>query len=268
MFRYCRVRLLNLAVLVKIMFRFTLRFTLRILALVWLLTMGSYAMAEEERAEEARALEEDRTITVSGTGYAEVAPNRAVVRMSIVARDPALAAAQKQAAEVTNQVLKMTDRLDIPRDQVDTTGASVRADYRWNRDKEEQELRGYIAERQIAVAIKDLDKLGALVEGAVRAGVNQVSPPQLDSSRRQDTYRQALSAAAADAKANAAVLAETLGARLGQVLSINSSVNPPQPPQPLLNVRAMSADAGAVESYNAADLSFNADVSVVFELID
>ena len=231
---------------------------LRFVGLVWLLTMGNYAMAADQV----------RTITVSGTGYAEVEPDRAIVRMSIVARDPVLAAAQKQASEVTNKVLKMTDRLDIPRDQVDTTGASVRADYRWNREKEEQELRGYIAERQIAVVIKDLNKLGALVESAVGAGVNQVSPPQLDSSKRQDTYRQALSTAAADAQANAAVLVETLGAKLGEVMSINASVNAPRPPQPQLNVRAMSADASAVESYNAADLSFNANVSVVFELID
>ena len=60
---------------------------------------------------------------------------------------------------------------------------------------EEQELRGYIAERQLTIEIDDLDKLGALVEGAVAAGVNQVSPPQLDSSKRKETYRQALRAA-------------------------------------------------------------------------
>jgi len=180
-----------------------------------------------------------------------------------------LAAAQKTAANVTNRVLKMTDRMDIDRDQVDTTGASVRPDYRWNREKEEQELRGYIAERQISVEIKDLEKLGAVIEGAVGTGVNQVSPPQLDSSKRKATYRKALRAAAEDAKLNASQLADSLGAKLGNVISVNSGSNAPRPPVPYAaNMRAMAAESDAAESYNAADLSFNATVTVVFELTE
>lgn len=221
--------------------------------------MGVCAMAEEQT----------RTITVNGTGYAEIAPDRATLQMSIVARESTLAAAQKVSADVTNRVLKMTDRMDIDRDQVDTTGASVRPDYRWNREKEQQELRGYIAERQISVEIDDLEKLGAVVEGAIDAGVNQVSPPQLDSSKRKETYRQALHAAAEDAKANAAQLADSLGAGLGHVISINSGSNAPRPPMPYAaGVRSMAVESDASESYNAADLSFNATVTVVFQLID
>jgi uncharacterized protein YggE len=215
------------------------------------------------------AEEQARSITVNGTGFADVEPDRATIRMSIIAREPKRAAAQKRAADVTNRVLKMTDRMDIARDQVDTTGASVRPDYRWNREKEEQELRGYIAERQIAVEIEDLEKLGALVEGAVSAGVNQVSPPQLDSRKRKETYRRALRAAAEDAKANALQLAETLDAKLGHVISINSGANAPRPPVPhAAGLRSMAVESDPAESYNAADLSFNAVVTVVFELTE
>ena len=230
---------------------------LKSLWVVLLLSMSVCVMADEKT----------RTITVNGTGFAEVEPDRATLQVSIIAREPTLDAAQKAAADVTNKVLKMTDRMDIDRDQIDTTGASVRPDYRWNREKEEQELRGYISERQISVEIEDLEKLGAVVEGAVGAGVNQVSPPRLDSSQRKETYRRALRAAAEDAKANALQLADALGAGLGQVISINSRSNEPRPPAPYAaGVRAMAAESDATESYNAADLSFNAAVTVVFEL--
>ena len=232
---------------------------LRSLWAVLLLGMGVCVMADETT----------RTITVNGSGFAEVAPDRVTLRMSIVAREPTLAAAQKVAADVTKRVLEMTDQMDIDRDQVDTTGASVRPDYRWNRDKEEQELRGYIAERQIAVELEDLEKLGAVVEGAVSAGVNQVSPPQLESSKRKETYRRALHVAAEDAKANALQLAKSLGAGLGPVISINSGISAPRPPVPYAGgVRAMAAETDAAESYNPADLSFNATVTVVFELTE
>ncbi|MGB5166293.1 MAG: SIMPL domain-containing protein [Woeseiaceae bacterium] len=220
-------------------------------------------------ATQVMADEQLRTITVNGSGYAEVEPDRASVRMSIVAREKTLDAAQKQAADVSAKVLQMTERLGLKRDKVDTTGASVRPDYRWNRDKEEQELRGYIAERQIHIEIDELEKLGALIEGAVSAGVNQVSPPQLDSSKRKGAYREALRMAAEDARANAAELAKTLDATLGPVLSVNSGSNAPRPPTPYAGrMQAMAADSGAAESYNAADLSFSATVTVVFELAD
>ena len=232
---------------------------LRSLLLILLLSMSVNVVADEQT----------RTITVIGTGSAAVEPDRATLQMSIVARETSVAAAQKAAAEVTSKVLKMADRLDIDRDQVDTTGASVRPDYRWNRETEEQELRGYIAERRISIEIDDLDKLGAAVEGAVAAGVNQVSPPGLDSSQRKETYRQALRAAAADARANAQHLASALGARLGSVITINSGSSEPRPPVPYAaGVRAMAAESDALESYNAADLSFNATVSAVFQLIE
>ena len=232
---------------------------LRTLWVVLLLSLGVNVIADEQT----------RTITVNGTGFAEVEPDRATLQMSIVAREPTLAAAQKAAADVTNRVLKMIDGMGIDRDQVDTTAASVSPDYRWNSETEEQELRGYISERQISVEIEDLEKLGAIVEGAVGAGVNQVSPPRLDSSKRKEMYRQALRAAAEDAKANASQLADALGARLGQVISITSVSNEPRPPVPYAAaVRAMAVESDAIESYNAADLSFSAAVTVVFQLAE
>lgn len=212
------------------------------------------------------AKEEPRTVTVSGTGSATATPDRATVQMSIVAREKTLAAAQEVAATVTERVLSLTDQLDIARNRVDTTGSSVRPDYRWNREREEQELRGFIAERQIRINIRDLNKLGDVVEGAVAAGVNQVSPPQLDSSNRRAAYRQALDAAAKDAHANAAQLAESLDARLGDVLQISSNMQA-SPVNPVMRMAtAQTMDGSAAETYNPAGLDFDVEVTAVFEI--
>jgi len=206
-----------------------------------------------------------RIVSVTGTGQASAVPDRATVQMSIVSRAKELDVAQARAAKVTTAVLKLTDKLDIKRNKVDTTGATVRPDYRWNRQTEEQELRGYIAERQLNVRVDDLDELGKLVEGAVAAGVNQVSTPRLESSRRQAVRREALAIAAKDARANAMVLAETLGATLGKPISIHDGSAPSRPPVPLQRMAAaMESDAAA--TYNAGDLTFTATVTVVFEI--
>lgn len=207
-------------------------------------------------------------ITVTGTGSSSIAPDRASVQMSIISRSDTVSAAQEEAAGVTAKVLAMTGKLGIARDQVDTTGSSVRPDYRWNREREEQELRGYVVERQMRVDVRDLEKLGALIEGAVAAGVNQVSPPQLDSSKRREAYRQALDTAAQDAQANAAQLAKSLGAKLGDVLQINTQSEPAMP-MPMMRVAMSdSLESAAPETYNAANLHFEATITAVFELRD
>lgn len=209
-----------------------------------------------------------QTVSVTGNGLVKTLPDRAAVQMSIVSRAKELDAAQAEAAKVTAAILSLTDKLEIKRNKVDTTGATVRPDYRWNRKTEQQELLGYIAERHMNVRVDDLDRLGRLVEGAVAAGVNQVSPPQLESSRREAIHREALAMAAKDARANAEVLAETLGAKLGDPISIIDGSTPARPPVPQLRMAAQAMESDSAATYNAGDLTFTATVTVVFELLN
>ena len=217
----------------------------------------------------ARADDDSRTISVNGTGHVTVPPDMARLSMSVIERDPSLQVAQQAVADVTARILKLLDGLGIDRNKVNSTGATVRPNYRWDRQKEEQELIGYIAQRQIEVEIRDLASLGKIVEGAVRTGANQVSPPVLDSTRRRDAYREALANAATDARKNAATLADTLGVKLGPVIEVNAGGRPP-PPQPMMRAQVAMAtrDESAPATYNAGDIRFDASVSAVFMLIE
>lgn len=211
------------------------------------------------------------TISVSGTGSVELSPDRATLILSIVAREKDVATAQAKAAEVTAKVLTLADDLNIERNLVDTTSASVRPDYRWNREREEQELRGYIAERQMRMEIRDLEQLGVVIERAVDAGVNQVMPPQLDSSKRRDAYRDALEKAATDARENATRLAASLGLALGSAIQVNAGSGV-RPPTPMFGARDVSVatleSVAAPETYNAADMKVSATIGVVFAIAD
>jgi uncharacterized protein YggE len=226
-------------------------------ALLLFLLMSTAAVAAEDIA---------HTISVTGFGSVETPPDRATLNLSIVARHATVAAAQEQAADVTAKVLAIADELDVPENRIDTMSAMVRPDYRWNRDSETQELLGYIAERQMRVELHELDKVGPFIEQAVRAGVNQASPPRLSSSRSRDAYRDALEAAADDARQNAGRLAEALGLELGDAIRVDASA-PGGPPIPVARTMSL-ADSAAEETYNAADLAVQATVSVVFEISD
>lgn len=230
----------------------------RIAFLILLLFAGGMAVADDVPS----------TISVNGQGTARTMPDRATVTLSIVARNQSVSGAQQEAGEVAAKVLALAAELDIPENRVDTMSASVYPDYRWNPTREEQELRGYVAQREMRIELHDLEKVGVIVERAVEQGVNQVSPPQLTSSRQREAYREALDAAVEDARANAERLAAALGVTLGPALQASAGA-PFRPPMPMMGARqadvALAAQA-LPETFNAGDRTIRANVTVVYEI--
>jgi uncharacterized protein YggE len=167
-------------------------------------------------------------------------------------------------------VLALTRSLKIDPKLVDSTRLQVSPDYSWNEKDRKQVLQGYVVSRQIEVTVMDLDQLGPLLEKAVDIGVNQVGDPQLDSSRRKELEREAMAKAVQDARLNAEALTAAAGARLGPVRNLSGQTN--SMPMPMYKGRpvAMAADvAGAPppETYQAAEMKFNAGVSAEYDLV-
>ncbi len=225
------------------------------LAALFLILVSAAVSADDDIA---------RTIAVNGFGTAETTPDRAMLTLSIDARESTVAAAQAKAAEVTARVLELADAMDIPENRVDTMAAIIRPDYRWNRDTNTQDLIGYVAQRQMRLEVHDLDKVGLVIERAVEVGVNQVSPPRLMSSRSREVYRDALEKAVEDARQNAERLADALGLSLGDAVQVNAG-SPTRPPIPMNQGAALAIADPQAQTYTAGDLTVIANVNVVFE---
>jgi uncharacterized protein YggE len=167
-------------------------------------------------------------------------------------------------------VLKLTRDLKIEQKYVRTTRVNVQPEYNWDNNARERNLIGYFVSRQIEVELRDLDKLGQLLEKSFDLGVNQVGDPRLDSSKRRDLEREALAKAVADAKLNAEAVAKAAGARIGSPRSISASSGFVPPPMPMMKVqmmRAEAADSSAAGSYQSGQMGFNGTVQVEYDLI-
>lgn len=210
-----------------------------------------------------------RTVAVEGHASVTAAPNIARLNMAVEARNLSLSYVQKRLADVAEDFLKLCGKLGIEARHVRTSGATIRPEYRWDQETESRRLINYVGARQFEVELRELDKLGQLIEGAVEAGVNQMSPPALDTSLRRELYRDALALAANDARENATVLVETLGASLGPIVEMNAvESRPPPVPRMRLEAAAMAADAGPEATYNTGDIEFEARVTAVFEIVE
>lgn len=210
-----------------------------------------------------------RTISVSGSGTVDATPDIARLSLAVQRRDVSMDVARDSTVKVSRDFLALCKKLGIPEKKIRTSGLTINPEYRWDEKENKQVFIGYFVQRQLQVEINDLDKLGDVIEGAIDAGVNEVSPPALDSSKAKDLNRDALAAATADAKANAERIATSLGVKLGPVRMVNAGVSMPQPPMPMMDMRvqAMTASAGkAAENYVPGQVSFEARVEAVFDV--
>lgn len=211
-----------------------------------------------------------RSVSVSGQGEVSVKPDRARISVAVdqFAQEP------KPAETAVNKIVKAylaeVKKLGIEDKHISTAGISLNPEYVWDEALRQNRITGYRARRDIQIYVTDLNKVGDLILRATQAGVNNVSPPQLESSEGRELSRKALAAAAEDAKAKAELLAKTLGVKLGIVRSI--SANDAGFPQPVMVKAMMMRDAGAAESGNAqigfeaGEIKVTASVQAEFDL--
>ncbi len=209
-----------------------------------------------------------RTISVSGSGHVDATPDIARLALAVQHRDLSMQVARDQTVKVSNDFLALCKKLGIKDAKVRTSGLTIQPEYRWDPKDNRQVFQGYFVQRQLEVELDDLSKLGAVIEGAVDVGVNQVSPPELDSSQRKQLSRDALAAAAADARANAERIAASLGVKIGAVRTIvaEGAAPPPAPMPKRMLAQAMAADSAA-ESYTTGEIGFDSRVDATFDLV-
>ncbi len=225
-----------------------------------LLMSGLASAADSERP---------RTIAVSGQGEIQAEPDRALVQLGIESRKPRMEDARAEVAKTVDAVLKLTRDMKIDQKYVRATRVNIQPEYNWDNDTRERNLIGYYVSRQIEVDLRDLDRLGQLLERSFDLGVNQVGDPRLDSSKRRDLERQALAKAVEDARLNAEAVAKAAAARLGAPRAISASSGYVQP-QAAMRVKTMAMMAEAsdsAQSYQSGQMTFNGNVQVEYDLI-
>ncbi|MDQ0691695.1 SIMPL domain-containing protein [Arthrobacter sp. W4I7] len=204
------------------------------------------------------------TVSVTGTGAAEAAPDLMVVSIGVECRAESVEAAWSRAGSSSDTVASTFRRHGVAGGDIRTTGLNVRADLVW-REGEGQSVTGYVAASTLTVRLRAPGSASAVISDAVQAGGNDVRLNGLELTFADDAEVRARAREAAwlDALRSAQQFARLASGRLGRVLSITDTVAP-QPPVPLPRMqRAASVEALSVE---AGETSASVAIRVVWEL--
>ena len=90
----------------------------------------------------------------------------------------------------------------------------------WTEGTGQPRVRGYVARNHVTVRVRDIARLGAVIDAVGVAGANRFFGIGFELSEPRDRLDAARRAAVADAQAKAKLLAEAAGVTLGPVLSI------------------------------------------------
>jgi len=182
------------------------------------------------------------------------------VTFAAVAVDPSLAKATRDAGERARRLLDAVASAGIPAADVQTSRYDVQVERSSPSSTEPPRIRGYRVTNAISVKVRDLTRLGALLDRAVAAGANEVDGPAFARADPAPEEARALAAAVRAARAKAEEMARAAGVQLGELLELRESRGWQPGPFPAVRMASAAAEVPVA----AGQLTFESRVELVF----
>ncbi len=207
------------------------------------------------------------TINLSAYGETKIAPDIATISLGVQTEAPTAAEAMRQNAAQMNKVVDAIKRAGVQGKDIQTSGLNLSPQYAYVQN-EQPRLTGYQASNQVVIIVRDLAKVGQVVDATVNSGANTVGGISFglaDPSAAEDAARVE---AVKTLQARADLYARSMGYRVGRLVSLNEGggYSPVPPPMPMMAMaRAEKFDAGS--PVEGGTLRVRMDVSATFELV-
>jgi uncharacterized protein len=203
-------------------------------------------------------------LNVSAQGEAKRVPDIATISTGVVTRAADSNAAMRDNAEQMAKVVEAIKAAGIPAKDVQTSGISLNPTYQYG-ENQPPKITGYEAHNTVNVVVRDISKLGKILDTLAAVGANQINGPSFDVDKKDEAMDEARRQAIEKAQARAEMYAKTLGMRVRRIVSINEGggFNPPMPM--MRGMMAMKAEA-ADTSVSPGENTLSVNLDVVFEL--
>lgn len=210
-------------------------------------------------------------ISVSATGTADLAPDMAVIHLTVLREAERAREALDANTAAMNDVLEAMRAEGIEERDLQTANFNIQPRYVYPEPRDgvrpEPRIVGYQVSNSLTVRIRDLDRLGVILDTSVTLGVNQGGGISFTNDDPSAAIDEARAQAVRNAMTQAETLTEAAGVGLGRILSISEQSSPPGPiPMMERAEMAMAADEAAPVPVAAGENSYRVTVNVTFEL--
>ena len=207
-----------------------------------------------------------RSLTVAGAGTAYLVPDIAYIYIGVhTEKSSASESVTANNSQTQNMIKTLTD-FGIDAKDIRTTNFSIypfdKYDPLTNTPTGEKY---YSVDNTVYVTIRDLDKLGDLLDTVVSAGANTVNSIQFDVADKEVVLKQAREDAMKNAARQAQELADAAGVKLGEIQTISFSDSQPYPVYDGRGGGGGGAEAAAVP-IQPGQLTFTVTVTATYAI--
>lgn len=168
-------------------------------------------------------------IWVSGTGEVTITPDIASLRVGVETQEVSVSEAMAKASEAMDKVMEALTGEGVAEKDIRTQSFRIRQRTRWDDQRQQEVIIGYLVTNQVVAKIRDIEKVGTIIDAVVVAGGDYTRIDGLNFSVDDPTpyYKEAREKAMADAEAKAKHLADLSNAKLGKVTYVSEGAVSP-----------------------------------------
>ena len=204
-----------------------------------------------------------RSLNVSGTGMVTIKPDVAYINIGVHTEKATASEASAQNNTDSDAVIKAIKAAGVKDDDIQTTNFNI-----YQRDTNDPTTGAktgsvYAVDNTVSVTVRDLTKLGSILDASVKAGANNVNSIQFDLLDRTQAMSEARAKAVKAARAQADELAAAAGVTLGNIQSITTSENTPGP---IYYAKSVGLAADSAAPISAGTLDISVSVALTYEI--
>ncbi len=204
-------------------------------------------------------------LTVHGHAERKVRPDIAYVEVGVVTQARDSSQAVTDNATHATALMDALKKAGVADKDIQTQSYGVQPQYDYNTSP--AVLTGYQVTNTVQVTVRDLARVGKIIDAATQAGGNQVNGVTFDLADRTAAEAQALAQAVAEARLKASVMAQAAGVSLGRLVQLSEGSEPTVEPVVMERPMAMMKAAAAPSTpVSAQDISVSADVTAIYSL--
>ncbi|HCL29656.1 MAG TPA: hypothetical protein DIC52_14605 [Candidatus Latescibacteria bacterium] len=168
------------------------------------------------------AADNSESVQVSGTASVQVTPNVAATTIGVQTFEADAVVAVTVNNERVAAVITSLEGLGVLPQDLQTSGFSISPQRAYAEDRPDS-ITGFWVRNSISATVRDLTTVGAILQGAIEAGANEIHGLQFTVSNPDSIEDVARRLAVQDARRRAESLADAAGASVGRVLSLSES---------------------------------------------
>lgn len=193
-------------------------------------SQGSPAQGELPQGLQVNLNTQQEGIWVSGKGEMTVSPDIATLRLGVEAQKATVAEAQTEASEAMDKVMAALKDSGVAEKDIQTQYFDIREVRERLELGGERKVVGYEVTNRVSAKIRDIDKVGTIIDVAAKAGGDYIRMHGISFSVEEPSayYEKLREKAMADAEAKAKQLAELAGVTLGKATYISEGIQVPR----------------------------------------